>query len=155
MVFNPGWRAREKQQQRERLAMARRAWTFKQRVMQHLVLLVCIGVTLAVGLPALCVSGYGGASGEHVGYVTAVEDLQNVTWNATIVYFKTNTESTQEDKYCVQDAKVRDALQAYAAQRVPVVFRYANGFFMWRWECNGGDSIIVGVREASERPGRR
>lgn len=99
----------------------------------------------------------GGADGRHVCYVTAVEDRVNVTWNSTVVYVKSNPESTQEDKYCVTDAALRTKLDDAAARRVPVVIHYRNGLILWRWECNGGDSVIVGVEEADDLldPSRR
>lgn len=96
---------------------------------------------------AVSVQGFGGANGRHVGYVTAVEDQTNATWNSTVVYVKSNPESTQEDTYCVQDATVRAALDRASEKRSPVVIHYHNGFVLWRWECNGGESIIVGVDE--------
>lgn len=102
---------------------------------------------------AILVSEFGGADGHHVGYVTAVEDQSNATWDSTVVYVKSNPESTQEDKYCVTSDKVRDALDLAARDRVPVVIHYRNDFIMWRWECNGGDSIIVGVEPAPSPEG--
>lgn len=114
-------------------------------------ILAVVGTSVAASTPFVLGSGCGGARGEHVGYVTAIEEQKNVTWDSTVVYFKSDTESTQEDKYCVRDPLVRDALKAYAERRVPVVIRYENGLVMWRWECNGGDSIITGIHEIRER----
>lgn len=114
-----------------------------------LMVAIIVGLCIVTGTPFLLASGCGGgANGEHVGYVTSVEDMDFLTWDSTLVHFKTDTESTQEDTYCVNDNDVAAKLRALAEERSAVVILYRNDLVMWRWECNGGDSIIVGVRKA-------
>jgi hypothetical protein len=99
-----------------------------------------------------CVADVGGADGRHSGYVTAIEDLNNLVFDATIVYVKSSPQSTQEDKYCVNDPKVRADLDRFSKMRVPVTIHFKNDFFMMKWECNGGSSIIVGVEYEDGQP---
>lgn len=98
-----------------------------------------------IGTPALCCAGWGGADGHHSCYVIAVEDQNNFTWDSTVVFVKTDPQASNEDKYCVNDSDVRKKLEAAARDKTFVVIHYRNKFLMKRWECNGGDSIIVGV----------
>jgi hypothetical protein len=88
-----------------------------------------------------------GADGAHSVYVTSVEDRDFLTWDSTLVHCKSSTESTQEEAYCVDDPGVRAKLEAACRARRPVVIRFHNDFIFWRWQCNGGESIIVGVEE--------
>lgn len=97
-----------------------------------------------------CVEDTGGADGYHSGYVTAIEDTKGIFFNPTIVYVKSSPQSTQEDKYCVNDPKVRSELEKFSEMRAPVTIHFRNDFFMMKWECNGGSSIIVGVEPANE-----
>jgi hypothetical protein len=106
-------------------------------------------LVVVVGVPFVCIAKVGGADGRHVGFVTAVEQQKNLTWDSTVVYFKTNPESTQEDTYCVVDPEVRDTLEVYARKRQTVEIRYQNDLVMWRQECNGGGSIITEVHALS------
>ncbi len=98
---------------------------------------------LLVGL--VFVSDCGGANGHHTGYVTAVEVQENVTWDSDVAYFKSSTESTQEDTYCVRDPELRQRLEWYSRTRRLVTIHYQNNLVLWRWQCNGGTSIIIGV----------
>jgi hypothetical protein len=106
-------------------------------------------LALLIGIVgSVLIANCGGSAGVHAGYVTSVEDLQNVTWNSTVVHFKSNPESTQEDKYCVADNNVRQALERAAQTQTRVLLHYHNDLILWRWQCNGGNSIIVGVDAA-------
>ena len=53
---------------------------------------------------------FGASIGTHTGVVTAVEYNSNIIWEANIVYFKTVRESSQEDRYCVNDESVKNQL---------------------------------------------
>ena len=72
-------------------------------------------------------------NGEHTGYVTAVENSGYVfhTWTA---YFKTNTQSSQEDKYCVTNRALVAILQAYQESGEKITIKYDNGFFIPFWQ---------------------
>ena len=99
------------------------------------------------------VADVGGTDGRHTGYVTAVEDADNWVFDATIVYVKSNPASTQEDKYCVNDPKVRRELEQASANGTRVTIHYHNDFLMMKWECNGGSTVIVGVEPAGQAAG--
>lgn len=94
------------------------------------------------------INDIGGSDGHHTCYVTSVENAVNVTWNSTLVYTKTDTQASNEDKFCVVDANVRARLDDAGKAGTRVTIHYRNDLIVWRWECNGGDSIIVGVEEA-------
>lgn len=96
----------------------------------------------------LLVGDCGGSKGHHTCYITSVEDAVNVTWDSTLVYTKTDPQASNEDKFCVVDGKVREQLDLAAKKRTRVTIHYENDLVLWRWECNGGTSIIVGVEEA-------
>lgn len=81
-------------------------------------------------------------SGEHTGYVTAIENTGLIfhTWT---VYFKTNTESSQEDRYCVIDTNILDQLKYYQKESLKVTVKYDNGFFVPFWQCKSKDSSVI------------
>lgn len=101
-------------------------------------------------LGLLLVGECGGSNGRHTCYITSVEDAVNVTWDSTLVYTKTDPQASNEDKFCVVDSRVREQLDLAAKKRARVTIHYQNDLILWRWECNGGDSIIVGVEEDDE-----
>lgn len=106
-----------------------------------IIVLIVIGAIIG----GLLVESTGGANGRHTVYITAVEDVDNMVWDATIVYVKTSPQTTQEEKYCVNDPRVRKLLEEAAAQAKPVTVYYQNDFFMMKWECVDGMSIIYRV----------
>lgn len=87
-------------------------------------------------------SFYSPTNGEHTGYVTAVENTGFIfhTWGA---YFKTNTESSQEDRYCITDPTVVEQLKYYQRAAVKVTIKYSNKFFIPFWQCKGKDSSVI------------
>lgn len=91
------------------------------------------------------INNVGGSHGQHSGYVTAIEYSDNLLFDATIVYFKSDMQSSQEDKYCVNDEDTINKLKTYSHLKTPVIIFYKNEFITWSWDCNGGDSIIYGV----------
>lgn len=107
---------------------------------------VCVGcVAVFIVLGATFLGGIGGATGQHVGFVTAVEDANNLVWDSTLVYFKSSTESTQEDVYCVNDQPTRELLETLQESGSRVKVNFHNNFLMWKSQCNGGISIITGA----------
>jgi len=62
------------------------------------ILAIVLTVVLVILLPFVRISSTG--VGEHVGYVTAVEQKGYFFRNYR-VYFKTDNQSSQEDEYCV------------------------------------------------------
>lgn len=88
---------------------------------------------------------FGATAGGHTGVVTAVEYNSNIIWGANIVYFKTVRESSQEDRYCVNDENVKNQLIEAQINKREVTIYFKNDFIMWKWNCNGGETIIYKV----------
>jgi len=84
------------------------------------------------------------SKGTHTGIVTAVEDNWHI-WTTTLVYFKTNPMSSQENRYCVVDPVIKAKLQNYQLNQTRVTIFYENGFFVPKWVCNAGETIITDV----------
>jgi len=87
----------------------------------------------------------GATKGVHTGVVTAVEHNSNIIWGANIVYFKTVRESSQEDRYCVNDEAVMQQLIEAQKAKKEVTIYFQNNYIMWKWQCNGGETIIYKV----------
>src|SRR4051794_33275623 len=66
--------------------------------------------------------------GQHVGFVTAVEK-NGIFWKTGLAYVKTDTQSSQEDTYCVIDDKIYQDLQAAADAHKRVIMKYFSWFF--------------------------
>ena len=114
-------------------------------VFEHIILISFLLVTVIV-TPLVLLNGIGASSGQHSGYVTAVEFNDNALWDANIVYFKSSTESTQEDSYCVNDPNLKSQLEFYSQMNQKIVIEYSNPFWFWTSLCNGGQSIITDVK---------
>ena len=106
-------------------------------------------VIIGVVFVGICLNGVGASHGKHTGYVTAVEFNENILWDSNIVYFKTDTESTQEDVYCVNDKTVKAQLDELAKQKAHITIEYKHPFWFWRSLCNGGESVIVGYEKTN------
>ncbi len=117
-------------------------------ILRSPVIWLVLGMPLLFILFAMIPAHFGASEGVHRGVITAVEYNSNVIWPATIVYIKTSAESTQEDKYCVNDETVKNQLLDLSKTRKESVIYYKNNFVMWKSECNGGESIIYKVEEA-------
>ena len=87
----------------------------------------------------------GSSNGLHTGVVTAVEYNSNLIFGANIVYFKTVRESSQEDRYCVNNENVKNQLIEAQKEKREVTINFQNNFLMWKWQCNGGETIIYKV----------
>ena len=107
--------------------------------------LICLGLyTFNIWFP---IQGLGTTSGgRHTGFVTAVED-NKLLYHSTLVYFKTNPMSTQEDRYCLGNQSIKGVLEAASMNQSKVTVDYGNDLIMWKWDCWGGESIITGVVE--------
>lgn len=87
---------------------------------------------------------YETARGEHTGYITAVERT-GLIFKTNRVYLKTDTQSSQEDSYCVIDQDVYSQLQQYSTQK-----QHVNAYF-FDWavagitNCKGEGAIIYKV----------
>ena len=104
-------------------------------------------VALGLMFSAIFVPVINGSEGEHTGIVTAVEENDNLVWDANLVYFKTDAESTQEDVYCVNDDYLKEKLELLSKSREVTTIEFQHDKFLWSSECNGGISIITGITE--------
>ena len=84
-------------------------------------------------------------SGQHAGYITAVEE-SGLLFHTWIAYVKTDPQSSQEDAYCVTDSRVIASLQSDAEDRTPVTVYYAAPVMIWKWQCESPSSIINAVQ---------
>lgn len=84
------------------------------------------------------------ARGSHTGYVTATE-TSGLIWSTPKAFFKTDAQSSQEDRYCVTNQSVYDRLLTAQTIREKVTINFQNDWWMPIWECNGGISIIRSV----------
>ena len=93
---------------------------------------------------------FGGHDGSHAGIVTAVEYNSNILWPATLVYVKTGLKSRNETIYCVNDELLKKRLIELSKIGEFATIYYSNNPAMWKWECNGGKSIIYKVEECGQ-----
>jgi len=100
------------------------------------------------GLIVLALLGWGLIShigtaneGQHTGYVTAVEK-EGIIWKTWRVYIKTDPQSSQEDKYCVEDESLIPKLQKMQESRQLVTLNYSSPSIVWAWQCGKEPAII-------------
>lgn len=105
-----------------------------------LLLIAMIIIVPIIGL----VTGFGFPNkGEHVGYITAVE--QGGFGDNYTAYIKSELESSQEDVYCIQDENLVDTLREKSKTKENVVVVYSRGWFEPITVCNGEPSVIINV----------
>lgn len=81
-------------------------------------------------------------SGSHTGYVTAIE-TNGLIFKTDSVYFKTNAESTQEDRYCILNQTLKSKLEQYQKERKLVTIKfYTWMFYGWKY-CKMDDTAII------------
>ena len=85
--------------------------------------------------------------GEHNGYITAVEKY-GVFWKTGRAYLKTDTQSSQEDAYCVVDEKVYEQLGKAVTTKEHVVVSHKSWFIPAYWECGKEGAVIYSVKGA-------
>jgi hypothetical protein len=87
------------------------------------------------------------SDGEHTGFVTATE-TNGIIFKTNLVYFKTDTESTQEDEYCIIDKDLMEKLREKQLSKEKVTLIY-EGFFnvpIYRCSWGYGGQIITGIK---------
>jgi len=105
---------------------------------------VIVGILFILQITTM--TNFGASKGTHTGYITAIEYNSNIIFPATLVYFKSNPENTQEDIYCIEDnPKLKAMLEEISKNREMTTIAFQNNFIMWRWQCNGGQSIIQSI----------
>lgn len=87
---------------------------------------------------------YENSRGEHTGFVTAVQK-QGIFYKTGRAYFKTNTQSSQEDEYCVIDEKIYNQLQELSKEKKQVTIQYFSYLESGIKYCDGEKDIIYKV----------
>ena len=121
-----------------------------EEFMIYIGVIASIGLFLFLGLgllSAIFINTWEGSQGEHTGIVTAVEHNDNLFWDSDIAYFKTDERSSQEDKYCIANNQVMEDLKRLSALKEKVTITFSNPLPTWNSECNGGISIITGIKK--------
>ena len=108
-----------------------------------LVLVVVLVVGIGVKLTGF---HYETGTGSHVGYVTSTE-TRGVFFKTMTAYIKTDTQSSQEDSYCVIDKGVFDTLRSLSEKKSHVEVKYLSYLSAGIANCNGEDDIITSVSE--------
>ena len=67
---------------------------------------------------------------QHTGIITAV-DTSGVFIKSTTVYFKTDAQSSQEDKYCLKDTSIIKELQSAQESKKLVTLEYKKYISNW------------------------
>lgn len=85
-------------------------------------------------------------SGQHTGYVTAVEQ-EGIFFKTTRVYFKTDPQSSQEDSYCVLPASkfLVTTLDDAAAKRALITLSYSSYLLTGMTECGAENEYITQI----------
>jgi hypothetical protein len=84
------------------------------------------------------------ASGEHTGYITSVERT-GIFFQTFRAYLKTDSQSSQEDTYCVVDPKVYSQLVQLSEQKTQVTVSYFSWLVSGIKNCGGEDAIVFDV----------
>lgn len=82
--------------------------------------------------------------GSHVGYITATE-RSGVFFKTMTAYVKTDTQSSQEDSYCVLDPKVYSDLEIAAESKEKVKVNFFSWFLAGISNCNAEGQIVSSV----------
>lgn len=111
-----------------------------------------IGVIIAIVLAwfilwKLPVDGihYVTGSGEHTGYVTAVEKT-GLIFKTYTAYVKSDVSSSQEDLYCVIGEDVVNKLKENSENKTKTTLKYIEYLGAGFKNCNAEASIIVGIK---------
>lgn len=85
--------------------------------------------------------------GSHTGYVTSIE-TNGIIFKTYSVYFKTETESSQEDRYCIIDEELKNKLAKYQKEKKLITIEFFDWIIRGVKYCKSGDiAIISGVEE--------
>jgi C4-type Zn-finger protein len=105
-----------------------------------LVIFVALAVTAIVGLH------WEISNGEHTGYITAVE-TNGLIFKTDSIYIKSDVASTQEDRYCILDKKIKEQLKQKAINKEKVTLVYIDWFnYGWKY-CKINDAaVVVGLK---------
>jgi hypothetical protein len=78
-------------------------------------------------------------NGEHSGYITAVS--KGGMFGTQELYFKTDNQSSQEDKYCVTSDEIMAEAKQYQESKERVTLTFSRGFVLPAWTCSAYEII--------------
>lgn len=84
------------------------------------------------------------SSGEHTGYVTAVEKT-GLFFKTGEAHFKTDTQSSQEDSYCVMSDSVYEKLAAASRTHEKITVKFIDYLVKGQANCGMEDGVIVSI----------
>jgi hypothetical protein len=108
-------------------------------------MLIIVGIALLIPVVAFTGLHVSTGSGEHTGYVTAVEK-RGIIWKTWRAYVKTDTASSQEDSYCVMDDDVVEKLKSASEEKQKVTLKYHSFISAGLTNCESEGDIIGGVK---------
>ncbi len=85
-------------------------------------------------------------NGSHVGYITSV-DTSGLIFKTNAIYLKTDTQSSQENAYCVTDTEIFNQLKSFSETHSHVEVKYIEYFSNGIATCGIGTEIITSVKE--------
>ena len=103
-----------------------------------------VGGFLALMVFSIFFSFFTPTEGSHTGYITAVEK-NGIIWKTGRSYVKTDTQSSQEDNYCVRDQKVYNELVEAQTSKEKVTIKFNAPLIVANWDCGGESAIIYEV----------
>jgi hypothetical protein len=119
------------------------------KVMSYLIigLFNLIVLAMFVVVPVIAFTGLhvSTGSGEHTGYITAVEK-RGIVWKTWRAYVKTDTASSQEDRYCVIDEDVVAAIKKASEEKQKVTLKYHSFISAGLTNCDAEGDIIGGIK---------
>jgi hypothetical protein len=86
--------------------------------------------------------------GEHTGLITA-SDKEGLIWKTWTIYFKTDAQSSQEDRYCLIDESLLEKIRDAQEKKQQVTIVYENYAIVGFPLCSGGD-IITDVKQLGD-----
>lgn len=116
---------------------------FNLTFIEVIVIMIIVGIIAFIPMAFLFNFGLPN-DGSHTGYITAVE-REGIIWKTYTAYVKTNSQSSQEDKYCV-DSSVVEELKKAQVENKQVTVNYKRGFTLPIWECSGESTEIISVK---------
>lgn len=83
-------------------------------------------------------------NGQHTGYVTATE-TGGIFWQTDRAYIKTDTQSSQEEAYCVVNDEVLEKLREAQKEKKLITIEYSGEFIVPTSKCRGEAATITSV----------
>jgi hypothetical protein len=108
--------------------------------------LIVIAVLIIILTSAIGIHIETTRGGTHTGYVSAIEE-NGIWFKTTSVYFKTDAQSSQEDRYCLIDKSLIPILQEKEISKEKVTITF-NAYLAPGWNnCKMEDGgIITGIK---------